>query len=72
MECFFVVHFGQQIKFLLPYTVYGSENIAQAASSVWQCANCGRQISQGGTNPPAPAAGCNGGFNKNHVWQRVK
>ena len=60
--------------FLLTTTVcvIGTENIAQAASSVWQCVNCGRQINSGGTNPPAPAAGCNGDFNKNHVWQRVK
>ena len=48
------------------------DNITEAASSVWQCSNCGYRINSGGTNPPRNSYGCGGDFNRRHSFQRIK
>ena len=61
------------MAFVLATTVFTfRDNIAEAASSVWQCMNCGRQETWGGNGHPTSSYGCGGDINKRHVWQRIK
>lgn len=61
------------IGFMLATTLFVfKDNITEAASSVWQCSNCGYRINSGGTNPPRNSYGCGGDFNRRHSFQRIK
>ena len=48
------------------------DNIAEAATHVWQCAKCGKQVSVGGNGHPTSSLGCGGDYNKRHVWRMIR
>ena len=61
------------LAFVLAVTAVAlRDNVVEAANSVWQCVNCGRQETWGGNGHPTSSYGCGGDFNKRHVWQRIK